>query len=217
MNAKVAKQIGAFPHKDLHIHTAPGTYVVNCSTGEAIHLPKGIGEWQEFCNDTPYGRNYYVTIPIGSPLYDKCKAAANITAQRATLEAELKTLDKISDGQCSELLKDIQVGVITTAVLFLHNENPTSDLTIQDFQKEIPLRKEDRLQALGKRYGKKGERTLWIALIEVSGLITSEVTSHYSYSDRFSMKNSKKIKHYQCKSRESTGYNLKDFNINYQL
>lgn len=207
MNQDVAKQIGAFPHKDLKKHTKPGSIIVDCSTGSVTIMPSG-KEFDKFCEKYAFRGTYYKVVPETDKAFIKeAKEANAIEAKIDQLQKELRELEELSKKQRGNVQKKMLAGSKSHVVLFFH---------VKDFQvkekkkidiKKIKLRPGDKLVNFGCRYKQRGAGDeLWIGIVEVQGVASESVKSFYS---RYRFDNDINKPSY-CRSIKTTGYKVGD-------
>lgn len=201
MNREVAKQIGAFPHKDLSKHTEPGSVIIDCSTGTGIVLPKGKKKYDEFCKQWAFRGTYYKVVPKSDKKTYKAAIEVSETEDHIRqLKKELNAAEDKSKKQRDALQSLMLKGSSSIIVIFY-----TRGGKYVMSHKEVELRKGDKLLSFGRRYG--GDRqsySLWIALIEIPGVLTAGVHSHYS--KRTGMRSDENFNSYYARGIKTTGY-----------
>lgn len=192
MNADRAKQIGAIAHKDLGTKCSPGDVMIDVSNGRTFRLPIDKKKFNEFVSKYTFKGTYYMRA---SDMKDvsvlRLEGALHVEESIDDLEEQL---EKLKDKQYkirTDMQKVSTAGASDILVVYYHRKKDDPSrmnnvqgrkirkdemVTVEEVKKD--LRKGDKLLSLGRRYNNQG--SLWIALVEIQGLISDSVQSHYN-------------------------------------
>lgn len=202
MNKEVAKKMNAFPHKELAKHAKPGDLVIDCYYMTGIKLPDNQDEFDAYCTNQRYGNTYYILVTNDDHAIkeDLLKGMA-LREELEVLQAKVNEIEE----RRKEIQTTIQNTIFKTCVdhivlFFRKNYNEDMDPT------NIEIRPGDKLLNFGRRLNNRQE-SLWIAIVEVPGVLNESITNHYVKS-RFEYFDTKKAT-YSYKLKD-VGYMIGD-------
>src|SRR3990172_5763158 len=180
MNQNRARKIGAFPHKEIAKRCQPGDVIIDVSTGRILRLPADKRAFAKKAESYALRGTYYKRA-------GDCKLTAVQLGDAIGIEQSLE------DTQ-SKTRRDMQVAALGTSkdvvVLYYHRKG---DEMMDPKEVQKILRRGDRLLSFGRRYNhppSESNESLWVALVEVSGLVTERIQSYYT-KDRGDFKSDK--------------------------
>jgi hypothetical protein len=204
MNQENAKKIGAFPHKDIIKHAKPGDFLVDVGSGRVILL-KDKNAIDEMVKGYAWRGTYYKTISReDKDNYIICQRVYRTQLDIEQTEESLRRLEVLNKAQRADMQFIVMAGVKSLIVLFF-NRDTDYDMSA----KEVWLREGDKLVNFGRRYNNNNE-SLWVALVEVEGLLSKNVQALYTKGRWDKLESNGKSKASNTSKLSDTGFKSGD-------
>jgi len=192
MNQQRARKIGAFPHKDLARRCKPGDVIIDVSTGRAIRLPADRRAFEKRAGSYALRGTYYKLAKdcMKSVTIDYFNDAIYLERSIENMEKKLRNLEDLQRKTRMNMQAAALGSSKDVVVLFYHRKG---DEMMDPKEVQKILRRGDRLLSFGRRYNhppSESNESLWVALVEVSGLVTERIQSYYT-KDRWDFKSDK--------------------------